>query len=152
MKGFRILVAATFATFAFSGAASAGPPLTGTTTSTVTSDVIVRAHVADGNVISDEEVLTGSLSGTFTGTSTFTIHGPLHADGSGQFEGSGTFTGTVAGCGSVTIDFHIQFRVTADGDVVGSTGSIGTSPVRYHSTLVGSVFSPAFTETSRYHC
>jgi hypothetical protein len=152
MKGLRILVAATVTTLAFGGAASAAPALTGTTASTVTSDVIVRAHLADGNVISDEEVLTGSLSGTFTGTSTFTIHGALHADGSGQFEGSGTFTGTVAGCGSVTIDFHIQFRITANGDIVGSTGSIGSSPVTYRSTLVGSVFSPTFTETSRYHC
>jgi hypothetical protein len=152
MKGYQFWVAAAVIAFAFSGAASAAPPLTGTTTNTLTSDVIIRTHLAGGNLIVDEEVFTASLSGTFTGISTFTIHGPVHADGSGQFQGTGTFTGTISGCGSVTIDFQVQFRIKANGDIVGTSGSIGPSPVTYHSTFVGSLFSPTFTETSSYHC
>jgi hypothetical protein len=152
MKGYPFWVAGALIACAFSGAALAAPPLSGTTTDTVTSDVIIRTHLAGGNVIVDEEVITASLSGTFTGTSTATIHGPMHADGTGQFQGSGTFTGTVSGCGSVTFDFHVQFRIEANGDFVGTSGSIGPSPVKYHSTFEGSVFSPVFTETSSYHC
>jgi hypothetical protein len=152
MKGYHFWVAAALIACAFSGAASAAPPLTGTTTTTVTSDVIIRTHLAGGNVIFDEEVLTASLSGAFTGISTATIHGAVHADGTGQFQGSGTFTGTVSGCGSVTFDFHLQFRIEANGDIVGTSGSIGTSPVQYHGTFEGSVFSPVFTETDSYHC
>jgi 5'-methylthioadenosine phosphorylase len=35
---------------------------------------------------------------------------------------------------------------------VGTSRSIGPSPVQYHSTLEGSVFSPVVTETFSYHC
>ena len=133
------------------GSAWGAPPLEGTTTSTITSDDFLDVRVADGNLFT-EELLTAELVGTFTGTSSFTIHGVVHADGSAEYQGTGTFTGTIVGCRSVTLDFQTRFRASASGDVAGTSGSIGNSPVRYHNSYVGSILSPSFTETSTYRC
>src|SRR5262249_30770768 len=61
--------------------ASAAPSLRGTTTTTVTSDVVLHSHIADGNLITDEAV-TAKLRGAFTGRSKFTLHVVTHGDGS----------------------------------------------------------------------
>jgi hypothetical protein len=53
------------------------------------------------------------------------LHVVAHGDGSRQGQGSGRFTGTVAGCGKVTLTFHTRFRVAVNGDIVGTSGSIG---------------------------
>jgi hypothetical protein len=153
MKALLLLLVAVVASLAVVGTAAAAPPTVGTTTSTVTSDVVVSARQAGPNLVITEEQLTGSLSGAVTGTSSFTQSGVLHADGSGEFQGRGTFTGTFAGCGSVvTLDFNIQFRVSASGEITGTTTGIAGSPINYHSTLTGSASSPVFEETTSYKC
>jgi hypothetical protein len=136
------------------GVAAASPPLHGTTTITVTSDVVVSAREADGNTIVTEEQLTGSLTGALTGTSSLTTQGVIHADGSGEFHGTGTFTGTVAGCGStpVSLRFVIEFQVSPTGEISGRTANIAGTQIKLVSTLQGSVFSPVFAETDTYHC
>ena len=153
MNGLRILVASTLTACAFSVSASAAPSLRGTTTTTVTSDVVLRSHIADGNLITDE-ALTAKLRGAFTGKSKYTLHVVAHGDGSRQGQGSGRFTGTVAGCGKVTLTFHTRFRVAVNGDIVGTSGSTGTSPVTYHNTFAGTTPSvtPSITETNTYRC
>jgi hypothetical protein len=149
----RILVAATLTACALGVSASAAPWLTGTTTATTTTDVVLHSHIAEGNLITDE-ALTASLRGTFTGKSRFTIHVVTHADGSRQFHGSGRFTGAVAGCGKVTLTFQTRARIAVNGEIVGTSGSIGTSPVTYHNTFVGTVPSvtSSVTETNTYRC
>jgi hypothetical protein len=149
VNGMRILVASTLTACAFGVSASAAPSLKGTTTAIVTTDVVLHSHMANGNRITDE-ALTASLSGTFTGKSKFTLHVVTHADGSKQVQGSGRFTGSVAGCGKVTLRFQTRFRVAVNGKMVGTSGSIGTSPVTYHNTFVG--ISPSVTETNTYRC
>jgi hypothetical protein len=153
VNSLRILVALTLTACAFSVSASAAPSLKGTTTTTVTSDVVVHTHIADGNLVTDE-ALTAKLRGAFTGKSKFTLHVVTHADGSRQSQGIGRFTGTVAGCGKVTLTFHTQFRVAVNGDIVGTSGSIGTSPVTYHTTFVGITpsLTSSVTETNTYRC
>ena len=132
-------------------AAWGAPPLEGTHTATITSDVTVVVREAGGNLFT-EEVFTGSFAGDLTGTSTWTMHGVLHADGSAEYQGTGTFTGTLAGCGAVTYDFQTQFRSTPSGDVTGTTVTIGISPVTYRDTYAGSVFSPIYASVTQYRC
>jgi hypothetical protein len=134
------------------GPAAAALPTKGTITTTLTSDIVVNARQAGPNLVITEEHLTGSVSGDFTGTSSVTQAGVVHADGSGEFQGRGTFTGTAAGCGSVNFDFNIRFTVSASGEITGTSTGIAGSPVTYHSTLTGSVFSPVFEETPTYKC
>ena len=146
------LVAATAAALAVAGSALGAPPLEGTHTATITSDVIVSARVADGNLFT-EELATATFVGDLTGTSTWTQHGVIHADGSAEYVGMGTFTGTLAGCGAVTYDFQTQFRATASGEVTGTTRSIGVSPVTYFDRYAGSVLSPIYTDiATQYRC
>jgi len=134
------------------GSAHAAPPTQGTTTATLTSDVVVSARPAGKSLLITEEQATSVLNGAFTGSSAFTIGGVLHADGSGMFQGRGTFTGVVAGCGPVTLGFVLEFRVSTAGAITGRAGSIAGSPVTYQSTLEGSLFSPTFVEQSTYRC
>jgi hypothetical protein len=152
LAGAAALLAVLAATASVSASAETGPPTVGATTTTVTSDAVVSARQAGPNLIVTEEQLTALLSGAITGTSSVTQSGVLHADGSGEFQGRGTFTGTFAGCGSVTLDFNIQFRVSASGEITGATTGIAGSPVTYHSTFTGSVSSPVFQETTSYIC
>jgi hypothetical protein len=146
------LVTATAAALAVAGSASGAPPLEGTHTATITSDVIVSARVADGNVFT-EEVVTATFVGDVTGMSTWTMHGVIHADGSAEYVGTGTSTVTLAGCGAVTFDFQTQFRASASGVVTGTTRSIGVSLVTYHDSYEGSVLSPIYTDVkTQYRC
>ena len=132
-------------------AAWGAPPLEGTHTATITSDVIVSVRVAGGNIFT-EEVFTATFVGDRTGTSTWTMHGVVHADGSAEYVGTGTTTGTFAGCGAVTFDFQTQFRASASGDVTGTSRSIGVSPVTYQDTYEGSVLSPIYAVITKYQC
>ncbi len=152
MKALLLLLVAVAASLALVGTTAAAPPTVGTTTITVTSDVVVSARQAGPNLVITEEQLTASLTGDFSGTNSLTQSGVLHADGSGEFQGRGTFTGTVAGCGAVTIDFNIQYSVSASGEITGASTGIAGSPVTYHSTFTGSASSPVFEETPSYKC
>jgi hypothetical protein len=133
-------------------AAWGAPPLEGTHTVTITDDVFLSTRVAGTNLFT-EEVLTLSLVGDATGTSTYTVHGVVHADGSAEYQGTGTFTGTLAGCGAVTYDFQSRFRISASGAVTGTSVTIGVSPVTYQDTYEGSVLSPIYTGVlTKYKC
>ena len=152
MKTFRSMLVAVTAMLAFVASATAAAPIDGTFTTTITSDVVVSARPAGPNLIITEDQATGSVSGAFTGTNSFTYSGVVRADGSGEFHGSGTFTGTVTGCGSVTLDFNFHFSISANGDVRGTSETIAGSPVTYQGTLTGSVSSGIYTNTISYIC
>jgi hypothetical protein len=152
MKAFRFMLVAATAMSAFAASATAAPPTVGTFTTTLTSDVIVSARQAGPNLIITEDQAIGTVSGALTGSTSFTYHGVVRADGSGQFQGRGTFTGTITGCGSMTVDFNFRFTLSANGDVQGTFATIAGSPVTYHGSLTGTVASATYTNTIHYTC
>ena len=153
MNVLRILTLAAFvsAALVFAGTAAAAAPLHGTSSLAVTSNVVVAARAAGPNLLV-EAVITLSLTGAFTGTSTVNYAGLQHADGSGVFQGTGTFTGTVAGCGTVTTSFSVVFSVSPVGDLVSRSGSLGSNTVVYQGSGSGSLLAPSFTEEFTYRC
>jgi hypothetical protein len=145
------LAAVVCAAVVFAGTAAAATPLHGRSSIVVTSNVVVGTRAAGPNLLV-AAVITLSLTGAFTGTSTVNYAGLQHADGSGVFHGTGTFTGTVAGCGSVTMPFSVVFSVSPAGDLVSRSGSLGRSPVVYQGSGSGSLLAPSLTEDFTYHC
>jgi hypothetical protein len=156
MKALLVLLVAVAAALALVGTTAAAPPLVGTSIVTVTSDVVVSARQAGPNLVILEEdstnVQTDVDTGDVVGTSSLTLSGVVHADGSAEFHGRGTHTGTLAGCGQVTFDFNTWFRVDASGAFAGGSTAIAGSPVTLSAKYGGSVFDPSFEETAMYKC
>jgi hypothetical protein len=156
MKALLLLLVAVAVGLAFVGTTAAAPPLVGTSIVTVTSDVVVSARQAGPNLVILEEdstnVATDPLTGEVVGSSSVTLSGVVHADGSGEFHGRGTHTGMLAGCGQVTFEFNTWFRVDASGEFAGGSTAIAGSPVTLSAKYGGSVFDPNFMETATYKC
>ena len=135
------------------GAASASPPLHGTSTFMVTSDVILSSRQAGGNTIFTD-IATYSANGDATGTASVTSRNVFHADGSAEIYGTGTFTGTFAGCGSepLSVNLTTENHVSSNGDFRGTFTATGLNPIRLTGSFEGSIFDPVTTETFTYHC
>ena len=125
-------------------ASSTTVPATGTFTLTITSETVT--HVADGNVIISftfSEILTGTVSGTRSGTGTLITH----ADGTFNTEETGPFTGTVAGSAPGTMTFEAavsgtfaSFKGTVWSEGTGNTG--GLVGVYASASAVGAAAGP----------
>jgi hypothetical protein len=156
MKALLLLLVAVAVGLAFVGTTAAAPPLVATSIVTGTSDVVVSARQSGPNLIIIEEdstnVATDPDTGDVVGTSSLTLRGVVHADGSAEFNGRGTHTGTLPGCGQVTFDFDTWFRVDASGQFAGGSAAIAGSPVTLNAQYGGSVFDPNFMETFTYKC
>ena len=139
------------AALVLAGTTAAAAPLKGTSSVVATSNVVLDTRAAGPNLWV-EAVITLSLTGVFTGTSTVNYAGLQHADGSGVFQGTGTFTGTVAGCGTVTTSFSVVFSVSPAGDLVSRSGSLGSNTVVYQGSGSGSLLAPSLTEEFTYRC
>jgi hypothetical protein len=156
MKALLLLLVSVAAGLAFVGTTAAAPPLVGTSIVTVTSDVVVSARQAGPNLVILEEdqtnMQTDADTGDVVGTSSVTLSGVVHADGSAEFHGRGTHTGMLDGCGQVTFDFDTWFRVDASGEFAGGSTAIAGSPVTLSAKYGGSVFDPNFVEAFTYKC
>ena len=156
MKALLLLLVAVAVSLAFVGTTAAAPPLVATSVVTGTSDVVVSARQSGPNLIIIEDdqtnVATDPVTGEVVGTSSLTLRGVVHADGSAEFNGRGTHTGTLPGCGQVTFDFDTWFRVDASGQFAGGSAAIAGSPVTLNAQYGGSEFDPTFMETFTYKC
>jgi len=156
MKALLLLLVAVAVSLAFVGTTAAAPPLVATSVVTGTSDVVVSARQSGPNLIIIEDdqtnVATDPVTGEVVGTSSLTLRGVVHADGSAEFNGRGTHTGTLPGCGQVTFDFDTWFRVDPSGHFAGGSAAIAGSPVTLNAQYGGSVFDPNFLETATYKC
>jgi hypothetical protein len=156
MKALLLLLVAVAVGLVFVGTTAAAPPLVTTSIVTGTSDVLVSARQAGPNLIIIEEDSTNVQAdpdtGEVVGTSSLTLSGVVHADGSAEFNGRGTHTGTLPGCGQVTFEFDTWFRVDASGQFAGGSAAIAGSPGTLNAQYGGSVFDPNFLETATYKC
>ena len=156
MRALLVLLVAVAVALALVGTTAAAPPLVATSIVTGTSDVVVSARQSGPNLIILEDdqtnVQTDPVTGEVVGTSSLTLRGVVHADGSAEFNGRGTHTGTLAGCGQVTFEFDTWFRVDASGHFAGGSAAIAGSPVTLNAQYGGSVFDPSFEETFTCKC
>ena len=120
------------------------PSLEGTHTATIASDVIVSYERRAGTL--SPRSWSRDVVGDLAGTSAWTKHGVLHADGSAEYLGTGTFTGTLAGTGAVTYDFQTQFRATASGEVPATRVASESLPFTDFDGYAGWVLSPIYTD------
>jgi hypothetical protein len=65
----------------------------------VTSDIVISTRLADGNVITVEEI-TGTLAGVGSATFVADVTNTVHPTGAHEFHGTLTFMGSVTGVGS----------------------------------------------------
>lgn len=125
-------------------ASSTTVPATGTFTLTITSETVT--HIADGNVILSftfSEIITGTVSGTRSGTGTLITH----SDGTFNAEDTGLFAGTLAGGAPGTITFEAavsgtfaSFKGTVWSEATGKTG--GLVGVNVSASVVGAAAGP----------
>jgi hypothetical protein len=142
--------------FPGSAHAASGPqPASGTVL--ITSQVVDSVRVADGNTIV-VVTLSGNLTGTINGPFTETDREVVHPDGSGTLVGMGIQSGELGTCGTGSVPYVTEARVTGTAisgrfqfiDQASST----SAPMKFHGveTFTGDAAAGEATYSGSYLC
>jgi hypothetical protein len=133
---------------------TASPPATGSGTGTIGIRSVTPVRTADGNVIQERD-LTGTVSGTLSGTFDEQVTGVIHPTGLVTFHGTMTFTGTVDGCGTGTLTLGVSGQGVTGAPVTESSVRVidaAANTVAAHGTGTVSQVGPSLSYEIRYVC